>query len=122
MAKNSIKLSPKHGVNPSMLICPLCKKEQGIALMGKLKNDEKAPLQIYGEPCQECMEEVVKNNRVLVIGIDEKNNGIVGFVVVNREAFGEALPEDEHVAPMHQSDFKELYNLVNSNKNDDNNI
>lgn len=43
MAKDSIKLSPKHGVNPSILHCICCGKDYGIAMLGKLKGDKEAP-------------------------------------------------------------------------------
>lgn len=35
----SIKLSPKHGVNPSVTHCECCGKEIGVALFGRLKGD-----------------------------------------------------------------------------------
>lgn len=38
-----IRVSEKHGVNPSITICPICGKETGIVLLGKLKGDEEAP-------------------------------------------------------------------------------
>lgn len=57
MSKN-ILLSEKHGVNPSMTTCFYCGEVTGIALMGKLKNDEEAPKEccISIEPCDACKE------------------------------------------------------------------
>lgn len=57
MSKN-IKLSKKHGVNPSMTTCFYCGEVTGIALMGELKNDEEAPREccISIEPCDKCKE------------------------------------------------------------------
>lgn len=46
MSKNII-FSEKHGVNPSITVCPICGKEIGIALLGKLKRDEEAPRKNY---------------------------------------------------------------------------
>ena len=46
MSKNII-LSEKHGVNSSITVCPICDKEIGIALLGKLKGDEEAPRKNY---------------------------------------------------------------------------
>lgn len=56
--KGSIKLSEKHGVNPSLVICTLCGKETGeIALLGRLKDDAEAPRHICtGTICKECNE------------------------------------------------------------------
>lgn len=52
-----IKVSPKHGVNPTLGICAFCGKETGeIALLGKLPGDAEAPRQMVlsYEPCEEC--------------------------------------------------------------------
>lgn len=54
---DSIKLSPKHGVNPCIPICFFCGKEKNeIALLGKLPNDKEAPRSaiLNYEPCDEC--------------------------------------------------------------------
>ena len=50
-----IRISEKHGVNPSITICPICGKETGIALLGKLKGDEKAPMRMLSDPCDDCV-------------------------------------------------------------------
>jgi len=53
--KGSIKLSQKHGVNPTVMKCPICFADTGVALMGKLKGDEQAPRAIKDqEPCRTC--------------------------------------------------------------------
>ena len=44
MTKNSITLSPKHGVNPSVLCCICCGKDYGVAMLGKLKGDKEAQI------------------------------------------------------------------------------
>ena len=52
-----IKVSKKHGVNPTLAICAWCGKETGaIALLGKLPGDAEAPMHaiIDYEPCDEC--------------------------------------------------------------------
>jgi hypothetical protein len=56
-----IRLSPKHGVNPSLGVCPLCHREDGsILLCGLLKptaneSDPEAPRHMIGfEPCDDC--------------------------------------------------------------------
>ena len=53
----SIRLSEKHGVNPSMGLCFFCGQENGeIILPGKMKGDVKAPRQAVWnyDPCDEC--------------------------------------------------------------------
>lgn len=54
-----IRLSEKHGVNPSLIVCTLCGKETGaIALLGKIgkgKEDKEAPKHICdGSICDAC--------------------------------------------------------------------
>ena len=64
MAKN-IKLSPKHGVNPTIPICAWCGKEKNeIALMGQIGDrrkgeDLEAPKNVVldYEPCDHCKEQ-----------------------------------------------------------------
>lgn len=59
---NSIKLSPKYGVNPTIPVCFWCGKERNeIALMGHIGDGRKhedfeAPMHavIDFEPCEEC--------------------------------------------------------------------
>jgi len=55
MAKN-IKLSEKHGVNPSLDICFWCGTPKGVALFGKLRDDKEAPREVVTgyDPCDEC--------------------------------------------------------------------
>lgn len=57
---NSIKISPKYGVNPTIPICFFCREEKNeIALLGKIGGrgkDLEAPHKIIldYEPCEEC--------------------------------------------------------------------
>lgn len=70
---NSIKLSPKHGVNPTIPICFWCGKEKNeVALMGKInKEDSEAPRRVITnyEPCDSCKELFAKG--IHIIGVSE---------------------------------------------------
>lgn len=57
MKKNDgICLSRKHGVNPSLLVCPLCGVSSGVALLGALPGDAQAPKRLRdASPCAECI-------------------------------------------------------------------
>ena len=70
---NSIKISPKHGVNPSLINCFFCGESKGIALMGKLKNDAEAPKTciVDYEPCDKCKENMTLG--VTLIEATEEN-------------------------------------------------
>ena len=53
----SIKISEKHGVNPTIPLCFWCGREKNeIALLGKLPKDAEAPMHVIldYEPCDEC--------------------------------------------------------------------
>lgn len=53
----SIRISEKHGVNPTIPVCFWCGKEKNeVALLGKLKGDVEAPRNciLDYEPCDEC--------------------------------------------------------------------
>lgn len=55
MAKGDIRLSKKHGVNPSVTVCAVCGKDLGVALFGRLKGDVEAPRKVFdAEPCDDC--------------------------------------------------------------------
>lgn len=73
---NSIKLSKEHGVNPSILVCPICGEDGSIALLGRLKGtDEKAPMHMTDRtPCDKCindLKEYEKKGFVLIVVKDE---------------------------------------------------
>jgi hypothetical protein len=56
-----IMVSEKHGVNPSLMRCPCCGKDTGVALLGRLPNDAEAPRQIPDvEPCEACRAEFTR--------------------------------------------------------------
>jgi len=64
--KGSILLSEEHGVNPSILVCPLCGADTGIALLGKQKGDKKAPKFMSDlKPCDKC-KDMMKTHVVIV--------------------------------------------------------
>lgn len=67
-----LRLSPKHGVNPSVEICYVCGKDVGVILFGALKGDVEAPRKacINKSPCAECKEWMTKG--VICISVNPK--------------------------------------------------
>lgn len=68
--KKSIKLSPKHGVNPTIPRCFFCGGEKNeIALMGRLKGDVEAPKDCILDyvPCEKCQKAFAAG--ILCIGV-----------------------------------------------------
>lgn len=54
----SIRLSEKHGVNPSLGICIFCGEAKDVLLFGRLPDDKEAPRECIHdwEPCAKCSE------------------------------------------------------------------
>ena len=73
----SIKLSPKHGVNPCMPVCFFCGDTKNeIALLGRIggKEDLEAPMRavLDYEPCEECRKKFAEG--VLLIEVTNYPN------------------------------------------------
>ncbi|MCX8074162.1 MAG: hypothetical protein N2749_01060 [Clostridia bacterium] len=65
---SEIKLSKKHGFNPSIPVCFWCGKEKNeIALFGELPKDKEAPMKAVYDytPCRECQKKMAQG--ILVI-------------------------------------------------------
>ena len=100
----SIKLSKEHGVNPSILKCFWCGEDIGVALLGALPNDAKAPHQIVCDytPCDACIELMSQGITVM-----EVSNGTYtgAYVVITEESL------DSYIA-----DVTLVQNIKNSKK------
>ena len=70
MSKDSITLSPKHGVNPSILHCQCCGKEYGIGLAGRLKDDVEAPRDVMYGFCDDC-QKVIDQGGVMIVEVKD---------------------------------------------------
>lgn len=85
----SIKLSPKHGVNPSMIKCVVCGDDAGILLNGRLKGDAEAPRYVItGELCDECKAKVDEGYAFIIEcrsarGLEDRTGR---YVVIKKEA------------------------------------
>lgn len=69
---NAIRISPKHGLNPTIPVCFFCGKEKNqLILMGRLKDDAEAPKNTFFdyEPCEECRKKF--DQGILLIGVSE---------------------------------------------------
>lgn len=108
MSNEKILLSPKHGVNASVTVCPVCGKEIGIAFLGKMPQDAEAPRRLVDrEPCPECQKELVAHASdpdkfVFIVLRDEHDRSNLGrtpwqyfvaYVVARRQAVLEQLKD-----------------------------
>lgn len=89
----SIRLSEKHGVNPSLSVCFYCNGEKNeLVLPGRLPGDAEAPRKAVWnmEPCYECAEWMRKGIILISVrpGSDPKNPYRTGgWTVIKAEAF-----------------------------------
>ena len=102
-----IKISPKHGVNPTIPVCFFCGKEKNeIALLGKIGGrgkDLEAPrhMVLDYEPCDECKAQMEQGVSLIVVTDTQPSDGrpairaqgnqevypTGGFLVIKPEAF-----------------------------------
>ena len=119
MAKRkSITLSPKYGVNPSVLHWFICGKETGVALLGKLKGDAEAPHNISdpNEICDDCRKQIVAGNKFFLEvkdNTDHNDPERTGRMVCVR---GDALPKVK--SPINYVEYKAFEQMFSNFLND----
>lgn len=95
-----LMLSSEHGVNPSVMLCFYCQEEMGVALLGLIKGDMKAPRQgvFDHEPCDKCkgyMEQGVILISVRDDAMGDENPYRTGGWVVIKESAVRKMINDE---------------------------
>lgn len=122
--KDEIILSPKHGLNPSLLKCFACGKDAGIALLGKLKNDEEAPMEMTDRNifCDNC-QNVINQDGLLVISVRDGETGNNPFrtgklVGITKEAKERIFKDIKtNVCYMEDSVFDKIFNISENEEN-----
>jgi hypothetical protein len=120
---NSITLSEKHGLNPSIIKCFVCGEDVGIALMGRLKDDAEAPREcMTGELCDKCKELIDKQKGAFILEVtddtkeDEKNpyrtGRLVGISKEAKERWNIVSP----IVYMHKQLFSQMFDQYLNNK------
>lgn len=91
MKDEGITLSEKHGLNPSLEVCLVCRKDMGIVMFGQLKDDVEAPKQVcLGHLCDECTTKFKSEHKKILLETTEY--GPTGRYYVFPEGGG-ILPE-----------------------------
>jgi hypothetical protein len=122
--KDEIILSPKHGLNPSLLKCFACGKDAGIALLGELKNDEEAPWEMTDKTifCNNC-QNVINQDGLLVISVRDGETGNNPFrtgklVGITKEAKERIFKDIKtNVCYMEDSVFDKIFNISENEEN-----
>ena len=130
MSQTGLKLSPKHGLNPTIAVCFWCGEEKGeIALLGHIgdgRKGEDIEANMYSvidyEPCPACMakmdagftvvEATTSPNDITTVPIQEGIYPTGRFVVITREAAHKIFRLEEGVTKAFlQADiFQKLFN------------
>ncbi len=74
----SIKISPKHGLNSCIPVCIFCGQPKNeIAILGKLKDDAEAPMHavLDYKPCDECKDNWSKGIALIKVQKTEITKG-----------------------------------------------
>lgn len=100
-----IRVSEKYGVNPSITICPICGKETGIALLGKLKGDKEAPMRMLSDPCDDCVSKL-GNDKIYILAINDQGYGIKA-IIIERSAFN--IPVKGYMILMKENEFDKVF-------------
>lgn len=89
---DKIRLSEKHGLNPSLCLCFICGNDNGaIAIPGRLPLDEKAPYKAVWDyhPCDQCKGYMQQG----IIFFTDKPDGTRRIAVLKEEAVKRVIPE-----------------------------
>ena len=123
--KDSILLSPKHGVNPSITHCEICGKTIGVAMLGKLKDDVEAPRDIALGICDDC-QKVIDQDGLIAIEVKngeygKKNPYRTGRLVgITKEAKDRIFKNYEgNVAYIEEEIFSHVFGDVELSKEED---
>lgn len=100
-----ITLSKKHGLNPSIAVCPICGKAEGVALLGHIKGDEEAPRYTHGDICDECKAKVA-DNKCFVISVGEDRR-LKRYTIVSKDIFTQKV--EDCVVLMKEADFNAVF-------------
>ena len=100
-----IRVSEKHGVNPSITICPICGKETGIALLGKLKGDKEAPMRMLSDPCDDCISKL-GNDKIYILAINDQGHGTKA-IIIERSALN--IPVKGYMILMKENEFDKVF-------------
>lgn len=101
-----ITLSKKHGLNPSVMVCPICGKKRGIAILGHIKGDKEAPRYIQGDICDECKARVADNKcYVIAVGEDQR---LKRYIIISKDALKQKI--EGCAVLMKETDFNAVFN------------
>ena len=120
MREKSIRVSEKHGLNPSITHCEICGKEMGVAFFGRIKGDQQAPRDVYLGLCDDC-KRVIDSGGVMIIEVRDGERGPnpyrTGRIVGCSKDFKERNVIESPAIYMEQKMFSQLFDEALNNSN-----
>lgn len=123
MSKN-IKISKKHGLNPSMDTCFFCGEARGIVLFGALKGDAEAPRNVLldYEPCDACKAKMSQGTTIICVTKEDNGNAPIQegvypvgpWCVLRAEAAQRIFGTDERNILLQQEIYEQLTGGINN--------
>lgn len=115
----SLKLSKEHGLNPSLLVCPICGKDIGVALLGA-NGGKKAPYRMTSmDLCDDCKQKVKEGN-TFILSAKQTPDGIKptgAYMLVPNDYLNVPIPS-KGICFMEESEFNKLVNNNKQNETD----
>lgn len=102
MKETGIKLSPTHGLNASIAICPICKEQHSLILYGELENDAEAPKYTEGELCPKC-----QKNYIAAYEVDSEHRATGRVAYFLRAMLSDDFKDKEYCV-ITTEDFEEI--------------
>jgi len=117
----NIRLSKKHGVNPSLMYCYICGEEFGVALVGRLPGDEEAPRRMTNTNtlCERCRK-VIDNGAIFIIEVKDGESGnnplrtgrLIGLKEAAWKRFFTAPIPDGRISFMENTPYEMLFSEI----------
>lgn len=118
---SGIRVSKQYGVNPSLLICPICGESSSIALFGTSYKDAngktaEAPRQMMDRcPCQKC-QQVINDGGIFIIECKDRPSNPANpyrtgrLVAIRRSAVNPEIVGNHPALYMEETQFSEMFN------------
>ena len=115
----SLRLSKEHGLNPSLLVCPICGKDVGVALLGANGGKKALYRMTSMELCDDCKQKVKEGN-TFILSAKQISEGIKptgAYILVPNECLNVPIPP-KGIYFMEKSEFNKLVNNSKQNETD----
>ena len=120
---SKIRLSDKHGLNPSIAVCFFCGKDKGLVVLGKMKGDVKAPKRAVFDyaPCEECLAKMKQGTTVIEVTRVSSDAPQIAdgawptgrWCVISKESARALFKTDNSIVLLNDNLYEELHKKLN---------